>query len=88
MLTVKKVSGYYPCPIDEMYGKDDKIELFLNGSVLHDRVTQYSLLNNLWKSNCIDGDQRFFEVMNIGCEEYMRQLQIIYGSGHFNKNRN
>ncbi len=79
MLSVRRFPGYYPDSFD--YDNEKRmIELFCRGSVSHDPATQYLALQNLWNSKRIEGDERFNEVMQLGCEEYMLQLQNIYGN--------
>jgi len=77
MLTVLRFKGYYPSTHE--YDENKKKVRFCRSAVSHDPITQYSALSNLWKAGRIEGDKRFNEVMELGCEEYMRQLQHIYG---------
>lgn len=79
-LTVERISSYHP---DTM-----KIDNYLRQSVaalssfsgVMDPITQYWILHELWQLGKIEGDSRFNEVMSLGEQEYMRQLQVIYGS--------
>ncbi len=83
MLTVQRFAGYHwwaDCSFDQ--GVDEQIRLienYLRSFVFHDPVTQYVLLSNLWEAGRVVGDERFTEVMRLGCEEYMRQMQTVYG---------
>lgn len=78
MLTVDRQKGYYP----EEWNRDNKMEkdYLKSSSRAHDPVTQYNLLRNLWDKDLIEGDERFNMVMSLGDEEYMRQMQLIYGN--------
>ena len=77
MLTVRRFGGYYPDSFGR--GSDELlVAVFNRSTVSHDPVTQYRLFERLWKSGRIFGDKRFEEVMTLGCEEYMRQLQLSY----------
>ena len=81
MLTVDRFSGYYPAA----FNRDDSnalVRTFNIGMVNHDPVTQYRLLERLWRAKKIDGDKRFNEVMQLGCGEYMNQLQNKYSVIH------
>ena len=77
MLTVRRFEGYYPDSFDR--GSDELlVAVFNRSTVSHDPVTQYRLFERLWTSGRILGDGRFDEVMTLGCEEYMKQLQFSY----------
>ena len=78
MLTVLRTHGYFPVGF-KSNNKKRMIERYKRICVIQDPVTQYRALNNLWNAKRIQGDSRFKEVMELGCEEYMRQLQGIYG---------
>jgi len=75
MLSKGRAEGYYPEAIAATYAKD---VAFSRSSVVHDPATQYNLLCNLFKRRRITGDQRFNEVMSLGCKRYMSKLQAIY----------
>jgi len=69
MLTKDRFKGYRP---------DSFITQFSKNSVIHDPALQYLILNQLWKKDIISGDVRFTEVMSLGLDEYMTQLQDTY----------
>jgi len=58
--------------------KREKVR-FCRSAFVNDPVTQYSILFNLWKAGRIEGDKGFNEVKELGCKQYMLQLQCIYG---------
>jgi hypothetical protein len=75
MLTISRVKGYYP----ESFSRDDKMRfVFLRGSISHDPVLQYRTLHRLWQNKKIQGDQRFEEVMKMGLDGYLRELELVY----------
>jgi len=77
MLTVRRFGGYYP----DSFGRDSDevlVAVFNRSTVMHDPVTQYRIFQRMWKSGRVSGDKIFEEVMSLGCEEYMKQLQSSY----------
>lgn len=79
MLTVRRFQGYYPDSF-ERDSEKSLVKAFNRSTVVHDPITQYRLLKGLWESEAISGDQRFDEVMQLGCEKYMQQLQDLYAN--------
>jgi hypothetical protein len=78
MLTKERHFKYYSSDVEaNCLPKQRDLKEF---SAAHDPVTQYWLLHQLWQGDKIKGDSRFNEVMYMGEKEYMRQLQLIYGS--------
>lgn len=79
MLTVQRYSGYYP----KYFQNDSDIALLTaftsRISIVHDPVSNYRVFKRLWEQGSISGDERFRQVMELGTDEYMRQLQNIYG---------
>ncbi len=77
MLTLNRQSGYYPSSFDY----DHKMrEIFLVGSVLHDPIQQYLIFSRLLSAKKISGDDRFIEVITMGLENYLLELEKIYTS--------
>jgi|GEM_PF-3050536 len=78
MLTINRVKGYVP---KSWEWENNMKKTFLDiCSRLHDPATQYIILQNFWKLGIIDGDQGFSNVMNMGLEGYMQNLEKIYGN--------
>lgn len=73
MLTVNRSKGY----ID---WENMKKEFLETTSKSHDPVPQLLILKQLYKAKVIEGDPRFEEVMQLTEDEYMNQLQSIYGN--------
>lgn len=46
----------------------------------HDPILQYRIMNRLWAAGRIDGDRRFVEVMEMGLDGYLSELQKAYGA--------
>lgn len=46
----------------------------------HDPVLQYVTIHRLWKLGYLKGDSRFEEVMELGLEGYLAQLQGVHGA--------
>lgn len=46
----------------------------------HDPILQYRVMHRLWSLGRIDGDNRFEEVMAMGLEGYLSELQKAYGA--------
>ena len=84
MLSVMRQKGYYP---KDYYSKsfdrnneDDQAqkERFRWSSIVHDPIQQYRTLNNLWRNKKITGDARFVEVMQMGLDAYLLELERLY----------
>lgn len=75
MLTAARVAGYYP----ESLSKDGKMKsTFRRGSISHDPTLQYLTLNKLWRNKKLSGDQRFEQVMEMGLDNYLVELEKVY----------
>lgn len=46
----------------------------------HDPVMQYQFFRHAWNAGLIKGDQRFCEVMEMGLENYISELQLVHGA--------
>ena len=75
MLTVFRQKGYYPESFDY---ERRMLELFLAGSMTHDPIQQYRILSKLYSNRRILGDSRFCEVMEMGLENYLLELEKVY----------
>jgi hypothetical protein len=75
MLTVDREVGYKPSTWTE-----DMRAFFLEiCSKRHDPVTQFYIMKNLCASRVISGDKRFDEVISLSPQQYMKELDKIYG---------
>lgn len=82
MLTVGRQKGYYPAKFNR---SDDIVSMqqtFRTSSIVHDPIQQYRTLNRLWSNGKITGDARFVEVMKIGLDAYLFELERVYASTH------
>lgn len=73
MLTAGRNKNYWPSSV----GNVDYIRSFIK---THDPVTQYQFLSHVYRSGLIKGDQRFCEVMEMGLENYISELQLVHGA--------
>lgn len=80
MLTVRRQKGYYP----ESFNRPDVIagmqQIFRRSSINHDPIQQYRILNSLWCNERITGDERFVQVMEMGLDEYLYELERVYAT--------
>ena len=83
MLTITRQKGYYPessnRPSDEVTSMQ---KIFRRGSITHDPIQQYRTLNSLWRNEKITGDARFVEVMKMGLDAYLVELERVYAGPH------
>lgn len=73
MLSSGRFAGYVP----EGAKSIDYTRSFIK---THDPILQYQLMQRLWVCGHIKGDARFDEVMNMGLEGYLNELQKAYGA--------
>ena len=75
MLTVTRNDGYYPSSWNRGGVMEQTFLKFSSRS--HEPVIQYWVLHTLFNNGKIKGDKRFEEVMLLGENEYMSQIQSI-----------
>ena len=73
MLTSRRKVGYLPSNIH-----NNKEQRFKFSTFKHNPATQYIILRKLFKYGRVTGDKRFKEVMSMGLECYLLQLQDLY----------
>ena len=81
MLTVARQKGYiqksFNMPSEDIEGmKKD----FRSSSILHDPILQYRTFHKLWRTKKITGDARFVEVMEMGLDAFLCELERVYAS--------
>ena len=76
MLSQGRLPGYYPAS----FGRHDDMmnDLFWSSCIVHDPVLQYRALCQLWSLGKIEGDARFNEVMMLGEQRYLEELEKVY----------
>ena len=81
MLTVARQKGYNPesfnMPSEDIEGMKNN---FRRSSILHDPILQYRTLYKLWCNKKITGDARFVEVMEMGLDPFLSELEHVYAS--------
>ena len=81
MLTVARQKGYIqkgfniPSEDIEVMKKD-----FRRSSIVHDPILQYLTFHKLWSTKKITGDTRFVEVMEMGLDAFLDELERVYSS--------
>jgi hypothetical protein len=75
MLSVSRYLGYNKYSFQD---ENKKKVMFLYASITHDPVLQYRTLKNVWKHNKIHGDLRFEQVMTVGLDDYLKELEQVY----------
>lgn len=80
MLTVSRQKGYYPVSFKRFNDIGSMKQVMLSGSINHDPIQQYRTLNSLWRNEQISGDARFLEVMEMGLDLYLCELERVYGN--------
>ena len=75
-LSISRNKDYYPKKLSfsELHLKSN----LKSGFLIHDPITQYKLLEILFKNNKIKGDKKFTEVMNLGLDSYLEKLSEIF----------
>ena len=73
MLSAGRYAGYRPAGAKP-------IEYTRSFIKTHDPVLQFKTMHRLWELGYIVGDQRFEEVMGLGLNEYLAQLQKVHGA--------
>jgi hypothetical protein len=73
MLSSGRFAGYVP----DGAGAIDHTRAFIK---THDPILQYQLMRRLWVCGHIAGDVRFEEVMEMGLDGYLKELQKAYGA--------
>jgi pentatricopeptide repeat protein len=73
MLSAGRFAGYNPAGAKPI----DYTRSFIK---THDPILQYKVMQRLWKIGLISGDARFDEVMVLGVQKYMEQLQNAHGA--------
>ena len=75
-LSISRNKDYYPKKLSfsELHLKSN----LKSGFLIHDPITQYKLLEVLFKNNKIKGDKKFTEVMNLGLDSYLDKLSEIF----------
>ena len=79
MLTVRRQIGY---SISSSKCTEDLKKRFTKSSIIHDPIQQYVVLHKLWINEKITGDARFVEVMQVGLDAYLRELERTYANPH------
>jgi hypothetical protein len=74
LLSEKRYAGY-----SFRFNDNDRLVNFCIKRLVHDPVTQYIFLKNLYDVKIIEGDKRFEEVMSLGVRKYMVGLEDVYG---------
>ena len=81
MLTVARQKGYNPesfnMPSEDIEGMKKN---FRSSSILHDPILQYRTFHKLWCTKKITGDARFVEVMEMGLDAFLFELEHVYAS--------
>lgn len=73
MLSAGRYAGYRPAGAKP-------IEYTRSFIKTHDPVLQYKTMHRLWEMGYIVGDERFEEVMGMGLDEYLVNLQQVHGA--------
>lgn len=77
MLTSQRSKNYYP----KIWGREKRMEeIFQSKMVRHDPITQYLFLEKLLNHKLINGDQIFKKIFKRGLNDYLNQIEKIYGS--------
>lgn len=82
MLTVGRQKGYYPASFNRSDDIASMQQTFRRGSIVHDPIQQYRTLNSLWRKEKITGDARFVELMEMGLDAYLCELERVYATSH------
>jgi hypothetical protein len=83
MLTVARQKGYYPESFNIPPEDIERMKRnFRSISVQHDPIQQYRILHKLWRTKKITGDARFVEVMGVGLDAYLCELERMYANHH------
>ena len=81
MLTIDRQKGYNPesfnMPSEDIEGMKKN---FRSSSILHDPILQYRTFHKLWRTKKITGDARFVEVMEMGLDAFLCELERVYAS--------
>lgn len=81
MLTIARQKGYNPksfnMPSEDIEGMKKN---FRRSSILHDPILQYRTFHKLWSTKKITGDTRFVEVMEMGLDAFLSELERVYVS--------
>lgn len=72
MLTAGRADGYRPAGLATI----NYLRSFVK---THDPVMQYNIFRHAWDAGLIDGDDAFRAVMQMGLDEYIRQLAVSHG---------
>lgn len=79
MLTVVRQNGYFPASFNRSNDIASMQQTFRSViSIVHDPIQQYRTLNSLWRNEKIVGDARFVEVMEMGLDAYLCELERVY----------
>ena len=78
MLTAGRQKGYYPSSFNRSDDIASMRQVFRRGSIVHDPIQQYRTLNRLWFNKRITGDPRFIDVMQMGLDGYLCELERVY----------
>ncbi|MBS8241256.1 hypothetical protein DYI22_12155 [Marinobacter lipolyticus] len=73
MLSSGRFAGYTPAGAKPV----DYTRSFIK---THDPVLQYQIMRRLWSQGCISGDDRFNQVMGMGLQCYLDELQQAHGA--------
>ena len=84
MLTIHRQKGYNPesfnMPSKDIDGMKNN---FRRSSIFHDPILQYRTFHQLWCNKKITGDARFVEVMEMGLDAFLSELEHVYASPLF-----
>ncbi len=69
----------------EIRGRLKKLDAYAHSNAMHDLIAQYNILKLLWDNGKISGDVRFTEVMEMGVEEYVNEIDRLYGNSEIKK---
>ena len=84
MLTIARQNGYYPESFNRLHeGTERMKKKFRSASAIHDPIQQYQTLHKLWCAKKITGDARFVEIMEMGLDAYLCELERVYAKRHF-----
>jgi hypothetical protein len=80
MLSCLKPEGYLSDAFKRMFRYEDHAALrnFRVSSVDHDPALQYITLHRLWSIGKLTGDKKFEDIMEMGIEKYMLELESVY----------
>lgn len=81
MLTIARQKGYIQKNF-KMLSEDIEVMKndFRSSSILHDPILQYRTFHMLWRTKKIKGDARFVEVMEMGLDAFLSELELVYAS--------